>query len=105
MIVKYVSSGDTLSANFYGELDECSAEKAREGLDNLLEDLKTTKYAKFIFDFSNLTFMDSTGIGVIIGRYNKFKNYPIEFFIKGADSHVDRILGMTGIYNIIPKIS
>ena len=58
-----------------------------------------------IVDFSNVTFMDSTGIGVLLGRYNKFRKNNIAIFIKNPQSHVDRIFKMTGIYELMPKIS
>jgi len=49
--------------------------------------------------------MDSTGIGVLLGRYNKFIKRDIALFIKNPQKHVDRILKMTGIYELMPKIS
>ena len=49
-----------------GELDEHSAEKARRTMD---EALLTNNYTAIMFDLSRLSFMDSTGIGVVIGRY------------------------------------
>ena len=48
--------------------------------------------------------MDSTGIGVLVGRYKKFCNKPVAFFIKEPNATVDKILRLSGIYSIMPKI-
>ena len=105
MEIKYKSIDNTLIASLSGELDECTAEYARISLDTILKDLCVTCPAKLILDFENVTFMDSTGIGVLLGRYNKFIKNNISIEIKNATGHIDRILRMTGIYEIMPKIS
>ena len=105
MEIKYKSMGDSLCAQLSGELDESTAEYVRLSLDTIMQDLCACNGAKMILDFGDVTFMDSTGIGVLLGRYNKFNKNNIEILIKNATGHVDRILKMTGIYEIIPKIS
>ena len=105
MEIKYSLSDNVLQANLKGELDEYTAEYVRISLDPLLKDMSCVKSAKLVLDFSGVTFMDSTGIGVLLGRYNKFSKNDISMFIKNPQNHVDRILKMTGIYNIMPKIS
>ena len=105
MEIKYSLSDNVLQANLKGELDEYTAEYVRISLDTLLKDMSCVKSAKLVLDFSGVTFMDSTGIGVLLGRYNKFSKNDISMFIKNPQNHVDRILHKTGIYNIIPKIS
>ena len=105
MEIKYSLSDNVLQANLKGELDEYTAEYVRISLDTLLKDMSCVKSANLVLDFSGVTFMDSTGIGVLLGRYNKFSKNDIFLFIKNPQNHVDRILKMTGIYNIMPKIS
>ena len=105
MEIKYQVNDNSLLAYLDGELDECTAEYVRLSLDTLLKDLSCVKSARLILDFSHVSFMDSTGIGVLLGRYNKFKKNDISMFIQNPQNHVDRILKMTGIYEIMPKIS
>ena len=105
MEISYKSIDDSLIASMSGELDECTAEYVRMSLDTVLKDLSLASPARLILDFGNVTFMDSTGIGVLLGRYNKFSKNNITIEIKNASGHVDRILKMTGIYEIMPKIS
>lgn len=105
MEINYSLQNDTICASLHGELDEYSAEYVRLSLDTLLKDPASKNEHKFILDFSNVSFMDSTGIGVLLGRYNKFIKRDIALFIKNPQKHVDRILKMTGIYELMPKIS
>ena len=102
MDIKYLNNEDSICAELSGELDEYSAEYVRISLDDLLN--KTNSLKKLILDFSGVSFMDSTGIGVLLGRYNKFSRCDIDMFIKNPTSYVNRIFEMTGIYQIIPKV-
>jgi stage II sporulation protein AA (anti-sigma F factor antagonist) len=48
--------------------------------------------------------MDSTGIGFLIGRYKKFSRYGIAVYLTNPSKAADRILQMSGIYTLMPKI-
>lgn len=102
MDIKYEKEDNSIFAELSGELDEYSAEFVRISLDDLLNKLSGAK--KLILDFSKVSFMDSTGIGVLLGRYNKFSKCDVDIFIKNPTSYVNRIFEMTGIYQIIPKV-
>ena len=102
MDIKYLDRDDGICAELSGELDEYSAEYVRISLDDLLNKSNVAK--KLILDFSKVSFMDSTGIGVLLGRYNKFSKCDIDMYIQNPTSYVNRIFEMTGIYQIIPKI-
>lgn len=102
MDIKYLSQDGGICAELSGELDEYSAEYVRISLDDLLTKNKQAK--KLILDFSKVSFMDSTGIGMLLGRYNKFSKCDIDMYIKNPTSYVNRIFEMTGIYQIIPKV-
>ena len=65
---------------------------------------KNLNAKKLILDFSGVSFMDSTGIGMLLGRYNKFAKNDINIYIKNPTSYINRIFAMTGIYQIIPKV-
>ncbi len=93
-------SGD-LTVYVYGELDECSASTAKSILDKILfENLNTDKV---IFDLSGLSFMDSTGIGLLIGRYKKLKQLNIRSYISGASVNTEKVIELAGLYKIMPK--
>ena len=48
--------------------------------------------------------MDSTGIGFLIGRYKKLKRSSTPMYIQSPDLAADKILSMSGIYSLIPKL-
>ena len=72
---------NSLYLSLNGELDEHSSNYTRETLDKILDD---EKFHQVVVDLAELEFMDSTGIGVMIGRYKKLqnKNIPIYFVRK-----------------------
>ena len=79
MEVKYRLDRENLYIYSYGELDEYTADKARREIDKIIEDNAPSK--SVIFDFANLSFMDSTGIGVLLGRYKKIKKIGSKAYI------------------------
>ena len=84
-----------------GELDEHSAGYVREEMDRVFVG---RDFNQVIIDLSELEFMDSTGIGVLIGRYKKLKDRKIPIYICNPSNHVEKIFKMTGLYNLMPKI-
>jgi len=93
---------DTLYLTISGELDEHSANYARLNLD---EQMSSADYKQIIIDLSNLEFMDSTGIGVLLGRYKKMKQRGIPIYITNPSTHADKIFRMTALYDVMPKIN
>ena len=84
-----------------GELDEHSASYTRITLDEIFD---KPNFDKIVVDLSELDFMDSTGIGVLIGRYKKMKDKSIPIFIANPSAHAEKIFKITGLYEIMPKI-
>ncbi len=84
-----------------GEMDECSAQPARAECDRLIEENLSVK--KIIINLSEIKFMDSTGIGFLIGRYKKASRLSIPLYIEHPDFAADKILNLSGIYSLIPK--
>ena len=102
MEIKYKKNNSVLTVYVYGELDEYSAQNARGILDKLLYDNLSSK--KVIFNLSGISFMDSTGIGLLIGRYKKMRENNKPIFITNPSRNAERIFKMSGLYEIIPKI-
>lgn len=101
MDIKYRKSRDALTVFVDGELDEYSASHAKDILDRLLLDNINT--SKVIFDLSGLSFMDSTGIGLLIGRYKKLRQFNIPSYISGASVSTEKVIELAGLYKIMPK--
>ncbi len=97
--IKFTNKGNTLIAAIFGELDHHTALYMRQKLDS---ELIRSTIKNLVMDFSNVSFMDSSGIGVIIGRYKNVKNLNGSLVITNISSHIKRILEMSGILSIIP---
>ena len=81
-----------------GEVDHCSAEKIRKEADELIR----KKHIRFcIFDFTDTKFMDSSGIGVIMGRYKTLRLLGGEVWAVHANDRIKKILNMSGAAKII----
>lgn len=101
MNIKYAKRNDELTIYLYGEIDEYSAKGIRVKSDEIIEN--NCSVSAVTFDLSAVTFMDSTGIGMLLGRYKKLKSYQITVYITGVNSHLDKILELSGIYRLILK--
>ena len=99
MHIKFTNRGTTLIIRIIGELDHHTAEYVRQKIDGEL--LKSTT-RNIIFDFSELSFMDSSGIGVIIGRYKNILKLNGKAAVVNTNDQIMRILDMSGILKIIP---
>ena len=84
-----------------GEMDECSAQDARAKCDKLIEE--NLNATKIIINLSEVAFMDSTGIGFLIGRYKKASKLAMPMYIENPNFAADKILNLSGIYSLIPK--
>ncbi len=91
----------TLYIVLSGELDEHSAGYIRGEMD---EAFSKDGFGQIVIDLSELDFMDSTGIGVLIGRYNLMKKKNIPIYICNPSKHAEKIFKMTGLYELMPKI-
>lgn len=92
----------TLYIALRGELDEHASAYTREELDKLIA---STEMRRVVIDMSELSFMDSTGVGIMIGRFKKLKSKSIPVFIANPSIAADKIFTMSGLYEIMPKIS
>lgn len=80
------------------EMDHHKAEKIREGAD---EYLLLGKVQHVVFDFSKTKFMDSSGIGVIAGRYKKVSSYGGRVLAVHVNSRIRKILILSGLKDMI----
>ena len=81
-----------------GELDHCMAERIRNTIDATV--LKTDAKV-VVFDLSEVGFMDSSGIGMIIGRYKFMKRRGGGVRVRGMRQPVERVFRMSGLGQII----
>ncbi len=92
---------DHLVIKLFGELDHHNAMEVRTKIDDKID---REKIYKVIIDFRDVSFMDSSGIGVLINRYKKVIEQGGELYIVNTNERVDKIFTVSGIYKIINKI-
>ena len=101
MDIQYRKKDDLLTVYFNGELDEYSASKTRSILDKVISDNLNSSHV--VFDLSGISFMDSTGVGLLIGRYKKLRQYNIPSYLSGANVATEKVIELAGLYSIMPK--
>lgn len=102
MQVKYEFENGTLKLYLIGELDEHYAKGVKEYIDGLVDGKSGIR--KIVFNLSELTFMDSTGIGMLLGRYKRLKKMNLPSFIENPVYNVEKVLELSGIYEVMPKM-
>ena len=94
--------GENLYIYLTGELDEHTVSIVREHADSLIDE--NAGLSRAVFNLAGVRFMDSTGIGFLIGRYKKLKSYGMGMYLENPNSGADKILSLSGVYSLIPKI-
>ena len=99
MNINYEKKDKLLYVEITEEIDHHLAEKIRRKVDN-----EITRYMprKTIFDFSRVTFMDSAGIGMIIGRYKLVSMFGGKMTMINVKPNVKKVFEMSGVLKLIP---
>ncbi len=96
--MKYQVQENCLTIYLPNELDHHNAEDIRIHADTLIEE---HQIKCVIFDFANTNFMDSSGIGVMMGRYKLLSLLDGEVWAVHANERMKKILTMSGVTRII----
>ena len=100
MPLKLYAEEKRVTAYLIGEIDHHGAGSLREEIDGMLERIRPDT---LILDFRDVTFMDSSGIGMVLGRNRKMEFLGGKTYVTGISPSVDRIFSMSGLYRIISK--
>ncbi len=94
MAVEINVTGEVVTAYLKGELDHHSAREMREAVDSAVELNMPTL---LILDFSSVSFMDSSGIGLVMGRYKKLQKSGAELHITGVSPTIYKVMRLAGL--------
>jgi len=89
---------DTLIVRLVGELDHHTADEVRLSLD---EEIAKGTCRHLLLSLESLQFMDSSGIGVILGRYKLIKQKGGRMVVCGVNPPVHRLFDMSGLFKIM----
>lgn len=100
MKVQCRKSGQCLLVALSGEMDHHASDIARRKIDDAY---LAQGALHIIFDCHELDFMDSSGLGLIMGRYKTAASLGGRVALTGVSPKLDRIFSMSGLYKIIQK--
>ena len=101
MLAYRLAKGD-LIVSIDGDLDQMNAQSLREELDGLID---AHRPQRLILDVQNLDFMDSSGIGMVIGRYKRMKRAGGTVAVRGARGPVEKLFALSGLYQILDRLA
>lgn len=98
MDIKLESIGTTLVVKVSGEIDHHTAPELKDEIDR---EINLRNIVNLVLDFDGVTFMDSSGIGVLIGRYKQIQSRGGKTMIIRVKPQVDKILEISGLKKIL----
>lgn len=101
LTAKYEYGNDTLKITLSGEIDHHSAKAVREEIDR---EIYKRCAQSVVLDLSNVGFMDSSGLGLVLGRYTHTKEAGGALTVLDPCPNAERVLRMAGVEKIIPIV-
>ncbi len=94
MSVRISVKGEVVTAYLGGELDHHSAREMREAIDNAIE---LNMPELLVLDFSAVGFMDSSGIGLVMGRFRNLQKTGAKLHVTGTSPQITKVMKLAGI--------
>ncbi len=98
MDIKMENIGTTLVVKVAGEIDHHTAPELKDEIDR---EINLRNIINLVLDFDGVSFMDSSGIGVLIGRYKQIQARGGRTMIIRVRPQVDKILEISGLKKIL----
>lgn len=98
MYLNFKNKEDKLIVELVGELDHHYADLVRTKIDDRID---RDNINKVILNFNGVTFMDSSGIGVVVGRYKKVKSKDGKLCVSNVNGNVGKVFELSGLFKII----
>lgn len=90
--VTYMQAGPVLIIGLPEEVDDHVCNGIREETDRYISAGKVQKL---------ICFMDSSGIGILLGRYKRMHHMGGEVLVTGEDAKIRRLLRISGVYQVV----
>ena len=100
MNISYNKEDKLLIMEITEEIDHHTTEKIRRRADY---EIQRYMPKKALFDFNNVSFMDSSGIGMVVGRYKLLAMLGGSLELANVKPSLERVFEMSGVLKIIPR--
>ena len=97
MAVNIEGSREILIAYLVGEIDHHTAVDMRKKIDVCVREMKPKI---LVLDFDSVSFMDSSGIGLVMGRYKLIKELGGTLHVVGVSERTHKIMNLAGLQNL-----
>ena len=97
-MVRLEENGGELTAFLEGEIDHHSAAALREAIDARAEQLRPRS---LVLDFGDVTFMDSSGIGLVMGRYRMMRSLEGVVTVRRVSAHIRKVMVLAGLDRLV----
>lgn len=94
MSVKIINEDNKVIALLSGEIDHHNAKSLRQDIDF---SLRENQPEELIMDFSEVGFMDSSGIGLVMGRYKLMQEIGGNLVVRNPPPHIKKVMSLSGI--------
>lgn len=94
MPVQIVHQEENLTAYLVGEIDHHTAKSIREEIDSAAQ---RAVPEELILDFRDVTFMDSSGIGLVMGRYALMRDLGGTLRVANQSAHIKKVMRLAGL--------
>ena len=95
--VEIITQGKTVTAYLSGEIDHHNAVQLRNKIDTAINNRRPEVLN---LDFSEVSFMDSSGIGLVMGRYRLIENTACNFYVTNLSAHAYKVMQLAGLEKI-----
>ncbi|NYE58674.1 stage II sporulation protein AA (anti-sigma F factor antagonist) [Carboxydothermus ferrireducens DSM 11255] len=85
-----------------GEVDLKEADRLRREVDEIIENYPVKD---IVFNLKNVDFIDSSGLGVILGRFKKIRSLGGRVYLASTNEKIKKILELSGFFRIMKGIS
>lgn len=98
--IEYKILDDKIIVYFYGELSSSNVSKYRNLINNTLDKSSGVVY----FDFLHTSFIDSSGIGLVLGRYNQLKNENRKLVLANLSKTAYKVFELSGMFVLMEYV-
>ena len=88
---------NVVTAFLSGEIDHHTAKKIRDEIDNAVE---VNKPSTLVLDFGEVGFMDSSGIGLVMGRFKTMQAVGGKIVVQNPSLHIKKVMRLAGLDRI-----